>query len=59
MAARRVAKTSVEWAKLQKLLPQDQQNIYNNLLAKNFQFTSKYAFLLRIYAYFNEINNDF
>ena len=45
MASKRIAKTSVEWAKLQKLLPQEQHHVYNNLLAKNFQFTSKVASL--------------
>lgn len=40
MAARRVSKSTVDWARLQKVLPQGQQNIYSNLLAKNYQYTS-------------------
>lgn len=43
MAAKRVFKTSIEWQRLQKLLPQDQQSIYTNLLAKNYQYSMKYA----------------
>ncbi|RNA44878.1 ATP synthase subunit mitochondrial [Brachionus plicatilis] len=45
MAARRVSKSSVDWAKLQKVLPQGQQSIYSNLLAKNYQYTSVIASL--------------
>jgi hypothetical protein len=41
MASRRVAKSTVDWARLQKLLPADQQQIYTNLLSKSYQQTLK------------------
>lgn len=44
MASKRLSKTSVDWAKFQKLLPQDQQHIYSNLLAKSYQYTLKLTF---------------
>jgi hypothetical protein len=39
--ATRIAKSTVDMAKLQKLLPQSQQNIYTNLLSKSYQYTLK------------------
>ncbi|CAF1089195.1 unnamed protein product [Brachionus calyciflorus] len=45
MAARRLSKSTIDWTKLQKALPQDQQVIYNNLLAKSYQYTSRIASL--------------
>merc|ERR1712127_137975 len=45
MAARRVTKTSVDWAKMQSLLPAEQQGIYSALIAKNFAYTVKVAAL--------------
>jgi len=45
MASKRVVKTSIEWQKLQKLLPNEQQAVYSNLLAKNYQYSSKVASL--------------
>jgi hypothetical protein len=41
MASKRIAKTSVDWNKLQRLLPSEHQAIYTNLLAKNYQYTLK------------------
>lgn len=41
MATKRIAKSTVDWAKLQRLLPQSQQTIYNNLLSKSYQYTLK------------------
>ena len=41
MASKRIAKGSVDYAKLQKLLPPSQQNIYTNLLSKSYQYTLK------------------
>jgi hypothetical protein len=41
MAANRVAKTSIEWAKLLAALPKEQQHIQSSLLAKNYQYLSK------------------
>jgi len=45
MASRRVAKSAVDWARLQKVLPQSQQSIYTNLLSKSYQYTLKIASL--------------
>jgi len=39
--SKRLAKATVDFAKLQKILPQDQQAIANNLLGKSYQYTLK------------------
>lgn len=41
MASKRITKTAIDWSKLQKLLPQENQQIYTNLLAKNYQYSLK------------------
>lgn len=43
--AKRIAKTSIEWSKLQNLLPKDQQHVYTSLLSKNTQYSLKLASL--------------
>jgi hypothetical protein len=39
--SKRLAKATVDFAKLQKILPTDQQHIASNLMAKGYQYTLK------------------
>ena len=41
MASKRIAKTAVDWAKMQSLLPAEHQAVYTNLIAKSYQYTQK------------------
>lgn len=45
MSAKRIASTSIEWSRLQSLLPKSQSGIYSSLLTKNTQYLLKLASL--------------
>jgi hypothetical protein len=41
MASKRISKSAIDWKRFQKLVPQDQQPQFSQLLGKNFQYVSR------------------